>query len=90
MIEFARAAREWMEADPQNVIAVHCKGGKGRTGTVICTWLIESGDFGKAQVSPTYTLKTGGKCTKISVRRNKEFENIEGKKKIYIYKTVLP
>lgn len=41
-IRFAKDVREWMSADPKNVIAVHCKGGKGRTGTMICIWLLES------------------------------------------------
>ena len=50
MLRFAANVREWMEADPQNVIAVHCKGGKGRTGTMICTWLVESGVFEQAKV----------------------------------------
>lgn len=29
----------WMEADPANVVVVHCKGGKGRTGVVIAAYL---------------------------------------------------
>jgi tensin len=29
----------WMEADPENVVVVHCKGGKGRTGVVIAAYL---------------------------------------------------
>ena len=56
MLEFGRTTRAWMDADPENVIAVHCKGGKGRTGTIICVWLIESGNFEKAQVSSTKAL----------------------------------
>ena len=32
MQRFARIAKEWMDADEDNVIAIHCKGGKGRTG----------------------------------------------------------
>ena len=32
----------WLQVDPENVAVVHCKGGKGRTGLVICCWLIYS------------------------------------------------
>eukprot|EP00282_Hemiselmis_andersenii_P047161 CAMPEP_0172092988 /NCGR_PEP_ID=MMETSP1043-20130122/25730_1 /TAXON_ID=464988 /ORGANISM="Hemiselmis andersenii, Strain CCMP441" /LENGTH=736 /DNA_ID=CAMNT_0012755735 /DNA_START=27 /DNA_END=2235 /DNA_ORIENTATION=- len=30
------------ESDPKNVVAIHCKGGKGRTGTALSTWLLYS------------------------------------------------
>merc|ERR1719357_1776413 len=40
--------------NPDNVIVVHCKGGKGRTGTMICVWLIESGVFSSAAMSLDY------------------------------------
>ena len=49
-LRFASIANEWMSADEQNIIAIHCKGGKGRTGTMICIWLIESGEFKDAEV----------------------------------------
>ena len=51
MLTFADDARAWMAADPSNVLAIHCKGGKGRTGTMICVWLIECGLFESASVS---------------------------------------
>ena len=33
----------WGVEDPENVIAVHCNSGKGRTGTAIATLLLYSG-----------------------------------------------
>ena len=38
-----------MAADEQNVCAVHCKAGKGRTGTIVCAYLVHSGAFGSAE-----------------------------------------
>jgi len=40
MLKFCKSVEEWMNKDPENVIAVHCKGGKGRTGTMVCAWLL--------------------------------------------------
>jgi len=54
MADFARSAREWLRADAENVAVVHCKGGKGRTGTMICLWLVESGVFSTADGSLEY------------------------------------
>nr|XP_020643674.1 phosphatidylinositol 3,4,5-trisphosphate 3-phosphatase TPTE2-like isoform X1 [Pogona vitticeps]XP_020643675.1 phosphatidylinositol 3,4,5-trisphosphate 3-phosphatase TPTE2-like isoform X1 [Pogona vitticeps] len=54
MLKFTASVRKWMEQDEKNVIAIHCKGGKGRTGTMICTWLIHSSQFQSAQESLNY------------------------------------
>ncbi|XP_032219913.1 phosphatidylinositol 3,4,5-trisphosphate 3-phosphatase TPTE2 [Nematostella vectensis] len=54
LLYFCHNVREWLDKDPSNVIAVHCKGGKGRTGTAICAWLIASGQFEQAQHSLEY------------------------------------
>lgn len=54
MLKYTANVREWMAADPKNIIAIHCKGGKGRTGTMVCTWLIDSDQFESAQDSLEY------------------------------------
>ncbi|XP_072466552.1 phosphatidylinositol 3,4,5-trisphosphate 3-phosphatase TPTE2-like [Notamacropus eugenii] len=51
MLKFVDSVFEWMEEDPKNVIVVHCKGGKGRTGTMISVWLIASKHFNTAKES---------------------------------------
>ncbi|KAL5012170.1 hypothetical protein ScPMuIL_010721 [Solemya velum] len=54
MVRFCDNVREWLEEDDRNVIAVHCKGGKGRTGTMICTWLVDCEMFEEAEDSLDY------------------------------------
>jgi PTEN phosphatase family protein len=38
----ANSVTEWFDLDKNNVIAVHCKGGKGRTGTMISVALLKT------------------------------------------------
>ncbi|XP_048776038.1 phosphatidylinositol 3,4,5-trisphosphate 3-phosphatase TPTE2-like [Ostrea edulis] len=72
MVAFCTNVEEWMEQDKQNVIAIHCKGGKGRTGTMICTWLVHCGVFDEAQESLDYF---GDRRTDLTV--GKTFQGVE-------------
>eukprot|EP01012_Entosiphon_sulcatum_P068717 TRINITY_DN9906_c0_g1_i2.p1 TRINITY_DN9906_c0_g1~~TRINITY_DN9906_c0_g1_i2.p1 ORF type:complete len:794 (-),score=145.10 TRINITY_DN9906_c0_g1_i2:106-2433(-) len=46
---FCEDAHEFLQRNPANVIAVHCKAGKGRTGTMIAAYMLYSGDCATAQ-----------------------------------------
>ncbi|XP_030056286.1 phosphatidylinositol 3,4,5-trisphosphate 3-phosphatase TPTE2 [Microcaecilia unicolor] len=54
MLKFTASVREWMAKDEKNIIAIHCKGGKGRTGTMVCTCLVDSDQFESAKESLDY------------------------------------
>lgn len=34
---------DWTAADPEHVVALHCKAGKGRTGLIVSAYLVREG-----------------------------------------------
>jgi len=46
---FLRDAANFMTASSRNVMAIHCKAGKGRTGTLCCAWLLYSREANSAK-----------------------------------------
>jgi hypothetical protein len=59
-IGFLTDAEEYMKESLSRgrVIAVHCRGGKGRTGSLVCAWLFYSGFCRTAAVTLEYVLTT--------------------------------
>jgi len=47
----------WLDDHPKNVVAVHCKAGKGRTGLMICCMLYWRGYFSKMTESLDFYAK---------------------------------
>ncbi len=53
MVEFCAYVHDFLSQDKENIVAVHCKGGKGRTGTMCCAFLL----FSKPEMYAEQALK---------------------------------
>jgi phosphatidylinositol-3,4,5-trisphosphate 3-phosphatase/dual-specificity protein phosphatase PTEN len=52
--EFCCDVDSWLCQDDEHVIAVHCKAGKGRTGTMICCYMLHTAIVNTASEAITY------------------------------------
>uniref|UniRef100_A0A1I8F594 Phosphatase tensin-type domain-containing protein n=1 Tax=Macrostomum lignano TaxID=282301 RepID=A0A1I8F594_9PLAT len=77
MVKFANSVRDWLAAHEQNIIVVHCKGGKGRTGTMICTYMECLDFFGLKRTDYQQGIKFQGVETPSQNRYVGYFETVK-------------
>ena len=49
--DFCTSAKRWLDADPKNVVCIHCKAGKGRSGIMAACLLLRAGDAPDARAA---------------------------------------
>ena len=54
ILPFCEDVHRYLAADPKNIVAVHCKAGKGRTGVMICCYVVFCGRFTTADAAMQY------------------------------------
>lgn len=58
IVHFANHAKRWLDEDPKNVVALHCKAGKGRAGLMSCVLLVRMGLQPDAEAAMQYYDET--------------------------------
>jgi len=76
---FCEDVKAWLDESPENVAVIHCKAGKGRTGLMICCWLLFAKDWDTADNAMKFyalarTLNQKGVTIPSQVRYIRYFE----------------
>lgn len=54
ILAFCQNVQQWLAADEKNIAVIHCKAGKGRTGLMICAWMLFSKEWSTANDALTF------------------------------------
>eukprot|EP01089_Gocevia_fonbrunei_P004994 TRINITY_DN15114_c0_g1_i1.p1 TRINITY_DN15114_c0_g1~~TRINITY_DN15114_c0_g1_i1.p1 ORF type:complete len:133 (-),score=11.39 TRINITY_DN15114_c0_g1_i1:33-431(-) len=72
----------WLRAHPQNVAVVHCLAGKGRTGTIICSYLLYIAKYSNPNSAINYFAQKRS-CMSLGVEQPSQKRYVK-----YFYKVI--
>lgn len=77
MYACTNSAKRWLDEHPDNVVALHCKAGKGRAGVMTCLVLLRIGAFSTADDCMDYYDQTRVTNRKgLTVRNQRKYVNL--------------
>lgn len=59
-MNFCESAKAWLDLDENNVVALHCKAGKGRAGIMAACLLVRLGNTAREAVSKYDEVRPSG------------------------------
>ncbi|KAL3659974.1 hypothetical protein V7S43_014900 [Phytophthora oleae] len=79
LLPFCRDVHVWLETNPENVVAVHCKAGKGRTGVMLCVYMLYARMWRSAHGSLEYFAAARSKKLQgVTILSQRRFVNYFG------------